>query len=249
MASRKTWRVTELGGGIVAQRSAEISLELPPGSAALYRDAQISDYDLSARDFVNEPPLRLELRARAKGEIRGTAGFGFWNHAFAPGERGFRLPQAIWFFFAGPANDIALAKGVPGQGWKAAAFNARNWRFRALLPFAPLAFLLMRSQSLYDALWPLGQAAIGVSERALEADTLAEYHSYRIDWRADEAIFSVDGDVVLRARGVPRNRLGFIAWIDNQYAIVKPQGAFGRGLLELADEASLQLRDIRISRL
>lgn len=249
MPSPNQWRATELGGGAVCQTADEASLTLRPGPASVYHDAQISDYSATARDFANEPPLRLELRARAHGEIGGTAGFGFWNHAFAPSERGFRLPQALWFFFGGPENEISLAKDVAGSGWKAATFDARNWRFRAMLPFAPLGFLLMRSQWLYDALWSFGQAAIGVSEVALDSALLADFHHYSIEWRAGSAVFAVDGEVVLRACRVPGSRLGFIAWIDNQYAIVTPQGRFGRGLLDIPQLQSLQLREISIARL
>ena len=249
MNKSTSWRAAEVGGGIVQQSRDEVRLLLPPASASDYHDAQISDYRESARDFVNAPPLRLELSARAPGEISGTAGFGFWNHAFAPGQRGFRLPQAIWFFFGGCASDISLAQGLPGDGWKAATFNARNWRFRALLPLAPAGFLLMRSRRFYEALWPLGQAVLGVHEAALDRAALTEFHRYRIDWRRDGATFAVDGDVVLRAPNPPQNRLGFIAWIDNQYAIVTPQGRFGGGLLEIRQEQSLELRDIRLTRL
>jgi len=249
MGPSSPWRLTELGGGLVKQETDEISLMLPTGAANAYHDAQISDYSAAARDFVNEPPLRLELRARARGEISGTAGFGFWNHAFVPGERRFRLPQALWFFYGGRATDIALAQGVAGKGWKAATFDAKNWRFGALLPLAPLGFLLMRSRRLYDRFWPLGQAAIGVSEAALDSSLLSDFHSYRIEWRRDGASFAVDGAVVLRAPEVPQSRLGFIAWIDNQYAIVTPQGRFGHGLLAIAQQQSLHLRDISITRL
>ena len=107
----------------------------------------------------------------------------------------------------------------------------------------------MRSGSLYDALWPLGQAAIGVSERALDPSLLSDFHTYSIEWRRDGAVFAVDGETVLRARRVPQRRLGFIAWIDNQYAIVKPQGRFGQGLVDIPREQSLRLRDISITRL
>ncbi len=241
------WRLTELGRGSVSCGAAEICLALPPASAAAYHDAQISDY-ASGRDFRNAPPLRLSLRARAQGNLRGTAGFGFWNHAFVPGQRGFRLPQALWFFFASPPSDIAMAKDVPGRGWKAATFNARNWRFYALLPLALPGFLLMRQRQIHAALWPIGQRALGVQEAWLDCALLRDFHQYSIDWRADEVRFAVDGETVLRAANTIGQPLGFIAWIDNQYAVVKPQGRFDWGLLELEQRQALYLRDLQITR-
>ena len=242
------WHVTELGVGIVRLDDQGFNLTLPSADGATYHDAQISDYERRA-DFANAPPLRLSLRARAEGEICGTAGFGFWNHAFMPGQRSFRLPQALWFFFASPPNEVALAKGVAGHGWKAATFNALNWRFFALLPFAPLGFLLMRNAALHNSFWPIGQRAIGVHETQLDAGLLDEFHSYSIEWRPDGADFAVDGDIVLRAPHVTTGPLGFIAWIDNQYAIVTPQGKFGWGLLDVAQAQSLHLRDLEITSL
>ncbi len=241
------WHVTELGKGRVRLDDVGFSLNLPAGPSARYHDAQISDYAKRA-DFRNAPPRRLSLRARAEGEIKGTAGFGFWNHAFMPSQRSYRLPQAIWFFFASRESEIALAQGRPGSGWKAATFNARNWRFLTLLPLAPLGFLLMRNALLYNSLWrPIGQRALGISEAPLDSSLLNDWRRYCIDWRADGATFSVDGAVVLEAEHVARGKLGFIAWIDNQYAIVTPQGRFGWGLLDLPRAQSLLLRDIEIS--
>ena len=248
MRSADLWRVTELGGGSVQACEHVILLGLRDALSDAYSDAQISDY--SARtDFVNRPALRLSLRARALGQLKGTAGFGFWNHAFMPGQRSFRFPQAIWFFFTSPENDIALAQGIAGSGWKAAAINARDWRFLTLLPFAPLGFLLMRSRPLYNALWPIAQRAIGVSEALLDDGLLREFHSYSIDWREDRAVFAVDGAVVHCAENTARGPLGFIAWIDNQYALVAPNGRFGRGLLAAPGEQALELSDIEISEL
>ncbi len=242
----KRWQVTELGAGQVRCHAEEIRLTIPAASGAQYHDAQISDY-AARRDFGNAPPLRLSLRASASGDLRGTAGFGFWNHAYVPGERGFRLPQALWFFYSSPPSNMALAKSLPGHGWKAATFDARNPRFLTLLPAAPIGFLLMRSRRIYDALWSIGQKALGVNETLLDASLLEDFHTYSIDWRADGADFAVDGAVVLRADNVPKTRLGFVAWLDNQYAIVTPQGHFGHGKLAIERPQSLVLRDISIS--
>ncbi len=239
------WRVTELGRGVVGRRDDGYDLTLPPAAADRYHDAQISDYD-SALTFSDAPPLRLSVRARALGQLRGTAGFGFWNHAFMPGQRRFRPPQALWFFFASPPSDIALARDVAGAGWKAAAFDARNARFYALLPLALPGFLLMRSRRLYRALWPIGQRALGVREAAFDAALLHDWHHYQIEWRADGASFRVDGALVLSLPNAPRNPLGFVAWLDNQYAVVTPQGRFGWGLLDVPARQSLQLRDLRL---
>ena len=240
------WHATQQGAGAVRRHADEIQLKLPAAGGDSYHNAQVSDY-ADRGDLHNAPPLRLSLRARASGKLRGTAGFGFWNHAFAPGERGFRPPQALWFFYSSPPGNIALAKGVRGHGWKAATIDARNPRFLALLPAAPLGFLLMRSRRLYKALWPVGQQALGVRETLLDESLLADFQTYTIDWRADGAVFAVDGVVVLRAEAVPRARLGFVAWLDNQYAVVTPQGRFGHGRLHIEQPQSLHLRDISIT--
>ena len=243
------WLTSEAGAGEVLLGDGEVRLSIPPVASDRYHDAQISDYHATEPRFGNRPPLRLSLRARGEGKFQGTAGFGFWNQVFVPGRRRFRLPQAIWFFFASPPNDIALAKDVPGNGWKAATINARGWRFVGLLPLAPLGFLAMRSRTIYRNLWPVGQRAIGVREKLLDPTLLCDFHSYAIDWHTNRAIFSIDDKVVLCSELVPTSALGFIAWVDNQYAIVTPQGRFGWGLLDCPEPQKLVLRDIEITSL
>ena len=241
------WNITQLGNGVFQSRTDGLWLTIPVGSSDDYHDVQISDYDPKICAFQNRPPLRLTLTACAEGDIQGTAGFGFWNHMYVPGERGFRIPQAIWFFFGSPPNNIALAKGVAGHGWKAATFNAQNWRFYGLLPFAPIGFLLMRNHWLYDKLWRIGQSAIGVSEVALDTSLMTAFHTYEIDWQVDGATFFVDGQIVMQTDSVPTKPLGFIAWVDTQYAIVTPQGRFGWGLLEVPHAQSLIIKNIDIT--
>ena len=242
------WNTGEIGlGKVITGDDEQIRLTLPTVLQDGYHDAQITDYDAQKPRFSLRPPLRLSLRAYATTPLFGTAGFGFWNHPFVPGERRFRLPQAVWFFFSSPPNRMQLAMDVPATGWKCATFNARRWQFLTLLPFAPLGFLLMRIPPVYRRLWGIGQQAIGVSEKLLDSSLLLESHTYTLEWRASRARFLVDGDIVHETASVPTNPLGFIAWVDNQFAIVTPQGQFGFGYVDVPQSQTLILDQIQIT--
>ena len=242
------WHPWSVGtGALVGPRDGVLRCALEPTSARQYSDAQITSY--RQRSFRWRPPLRLTVRAWAShntDQLRGTAGFGFWNQPFVPvGTQLPRLPRAAWFFFASPPNNMALAKGVPGWGWKAATFDAMRWPFFLLAPLAPLGFLLMRSPALYARLWPVGQRALGVSEALLPAD-LGTPHTYDLEWLRSGVTFAVDGDVVHRAPVASQGPLGFIAWLDNQYAVVTPQGRFRFGLIESGQAQWLALDRVTI---
>lgn len=242
------WQVTEQGHAQVTRADARLRLCTQPTDARTYSNAQISDY--IEADFRWRPPLRLHVRASftpGAGQARGTAGFGFWNHPFAPGDFRLRLPQAIWFFFSSAPSKMTLAQGLPGPGWKAATINARRWQFLLLAPTAPLAVLLMRIPALYRLFWPLGQRAIGVSEALLNSTLMAEPHDYALEWRSDGATFSVDGDIIHEAPAAPGGPLGFVAWIDNQYAVVTPQGHLRFGLVPLDAPQTLTIEQVSIT--
>lgn len=177
----------------------------------------------------------------------GTAGFGFWNHPFSPDSRRLpHLPQAIWFFFASPPSNMALAFGVPGAGWKAATIDATQPSAIALAPAALPAALLMRVPSLYARLYPRIQRRLKIAETLLDGDLLVERHIYTLEWRAEEARFAVDGATVLQTPFAPRGALGFVTWLDNQYAIVTPQGKLGFGIVPVAQEQTLLLEQVTI---
>lgn len=236
---------TEQGSGCVQHCDDRYTLHLPQNATNGYHNAQISSY-ARREDIRLTAPLRLSLRAHVEGELCGTAGFGFWNHPFSPMGRGFRIPRAVWFFFGGAANNMALAQGVPGQGFKAATFDALRPLFFALLPAAPLGFLLMRQPNLYRHLWPIGQRALGVDEKPLDPALLRTPREYTLEWGRDAARFFVDGQVVFSTKRTPRGALGFVAWVDNQFAVVTPQGRFGWGLVPVTQAQALILEDIRI---
>jgi hypothetical protein len=237
-------RPNVIGDGRTLHVPGRFHLVVPPAAAG-YHDAQISDYTTPA-DFCWHPPLRLRIRACFAGLHAGTAGFGFWNHPFVPGERGFRLPRAVWFFASSPPNDMRLALDVPGAGWKAATFDALRLPFFLLLPAALPGLLLMRVPALYRRLWPVGQRALGVSEALLDPALLTDFHEYTLDWLPESVYFAVDGQPVHHARVAVRGPLGFIVWIDNQYAIVTPQGRFAFGVSPALHEQSLTLESVEI---
>lgn len=221
------------GNGHIEQLGEGIRFVVEPTPANRYSDAQLSDYArLSRRAYPWQPPMRMTVRAwasHAADQLRGTAGFGLWNQPFMPGQRWPRLPRNAWFFFAGAPSNMALARGVPGFGWKAAVMDATRLPFLTLAPAAPLAMLLMRIPALYRVLYPVGQWAMGVSEALLNVD-LREPHIYTMEWLARSVIFRVDDRLILQTPYAPRGRLGFIAWLDNQYAVVTPQGSLAVGI-------------------
>lgn len=245
-----SWTITETGDAEVLRRPGRLSLTLHPTDGTTYHNSQISDYEPATRKFQYQPPLRMTITAyfsASQADLKGTAGFGFWNHPFAPGEKGMRRPQALWYFFSSPESRMPLALDGADNGWKAATFNAKTKRFLALLPTALPGFLLMRIPVLHRLLWPIAQRAIGVNEAVLPADLLTSAHTYTLDWLPDCAIFSVDDDVVLKVDNPPTSALGFVAWMDNQTAIVTPQGTFKFGLTGIERGQSLVLEHVTIT--
>lgn len=240
-------KALELGGGRVEHYPERVRLLRPATSTTIYSDAQIQNY---AAEMPNQAPLTLTLRAafsHPADELRGTAGFGFWNHPFSPASARLAFPKAAWFFFGSPPHNLPSALDVIGHGFKAATLDATHWPFFALLPTAPIGFLLMRVPALYRRLWPIAQRAIKVSEAVIPAD-ITQIHTYRLTWEAERLTFWIDDTLIHTSPFSPTGRMGFIAWIDNQYAIVTPQGRFGWGLLEDAKAQWLDLYDLRIER-
>jgi hypothetical protein len=238
-------------GRLISEPNA-LTLHCDPNDGKRYSDAQITDYaGLQRRDFPWQPPMRLTVRAafsHPAHEFRGTAGFGLWNQPFMPGQRWPRLPRAAWFFLAGQPCNMQLARDVPGHGWKAATLDATRPPFLALAPSAPLGVLLMRHPTLYRKLYRAAEWALGVAEALIDVD-ITQSHLYTMEWTAAGLHFMVDDHTVLHTRRAPRGRLGFIAWVDNQFAVVTPQGNLGFGLTPHPDAHWLRIESLRIESL
>ncbi len=242
------WVVTEQGTGKVS--AADDGLRLTVTSGVGYHNAQITDYRYGEYAFTCEPPVTVTVTARAsRADLIGTAGFGFWNHPLSPDLRRFpRLPTALWFFFGAPPHNLCLAFDSPGHGWKAQAVDAAHWRAAALAPVALPLMLAMKIPALYRWVYPSIQKTLKVSEAILPPETLETDHTYQIIWYKDGCRFLVDGSPVLETPYSPIGKLGFIAWIDNQYMIATPQGHFRWGVTPLSIEQSLFIRSIRVER-
>ncbi|HEX6820333.1 MAG TPA: hypothetical protein VF120_18290 [Ktedonobacterales bacterium] len=266
------WTPVSIGGGINEVTGSVLRMALPFGNAGAYSDAQIDDYDDKMRaHFQWRPPLRIEVRARTSlpassaspasagtsatpptsdepGEpqryLRGTFGFGLWNYPFSLKQRAIRMPNAVWFFGASPPSNMALVPGVPGYGWKAQVVHANRLGALACAIPTTLAVLWARitGRGALAARWV--QRFSGTSERILDAN-INEWHIYTLDWLPHVARFAVDGEEALRVMNPPRGPLGFVAWIDNQYAVATPRGAFRFGTLATGPEA-LELDWLRI---
>jgi len=244
------WRRYLVGVGELELTASTLRLALVDATGRKYSDAQIDDYEgMPRRRFPWRPPLRLTVRARfshPQGELRGTAGFGFWNDPFMmTGARLPMLPRAVWFFYGSPPSNMKLDLQAPGRGWKAATIDALRPAALLLAPLAPPAVLLMNLRSLYRRLWPTIQRALNVGEAAVEAEMTA-WHTYVIEWGTRQTAFLVDGEPVLEGAPSPHGPLGFVMWLDNQYLVVTPWGKFRWGLLDAPGSQWIEVERLAI---
>ena len=236
------WTQTCIGPGTLTVSASVLRLAFPGIQANHYADAQIDDYGTLARSaFPWKPPLRMEVRARSSHPsttandtsthadiLRGTAGFGFWNYPFSVRGDILMLPEATWFFYASPPSNMALVPYVPGWGWKAQVVH--SMRLETLASSVPMgltaAWARLSGETKPAQRWM--QKLTGAHEALLSIE-MNTWHTYVLEWRHSEALFLVDGQQVLRAPQPPTRPLGFIAWLDNQYAVATPRGSFRLG--------------------
>jgi hypothetical protein len=255
------WTQTCIGSGSLSTTASALRMMLQPVRQGEYVDAQIDDYGTLARAaFPWTPPLRLEVKARASlpaaslnsnqasdDILRGTAGFGLWNYPFSVRGDVLMLPEAIWFFYASPPSNMALVPGIPGWGWKAQVVH--SMRPGALLAALPTALAtgwgLLSGQTTPAARWL--QRLSGTHEALLDVE-MTGWHTYTLEWQAAEVLFRVDGKRILSVPQPPTRPLGFVAWLDNQYAIATPRGVLRFGTVS-TDQEWFELDSVRIESL
>ena len=75
---------------------------------------------------------------------------------------------------------------------------------------------------------------------------MTEWHEYSLVWEQNRATFAVDGVTVLISPAPPHYPLGFVLWIDNQYAIASEEGKFKFGMIEHKEERWMEIEALSI---
>src|SRR6266699_1601250 len=217
------WTQTCIGGGSLNIVDSALRMEFASAQVGKYTDAQVDDYDGLTRS--SHPAASATSTVESTNILRGTAGFGFWNYPFSVRGDVLMLPEATWFFYASPPSNMSLVPHVPGWGWKAQVVH--SMRLETLASSVPMgvtaAWARLSGETRPAQRWM--QKLTGAHEALLSIE-MNTWHTYVLEWRHAEALFLVDGQQVLRAPQPPTRPLGFIAWLDNQYAVATPRGSF-----------------------
>jgi beta-glucanase (GH16 family) len=77
--------------------------------------------------------------------------------------------------------------------------------------------------------------------------SMVDWHTYSIEWSKQAAIFTVDDVVVLTAQDPPNGPLGFVLWIDNQFAVASPLKGFHFGTTLTKQKEWLEVKILELS--
>ena len=232
-----------VGAGRIERDGAITRLILDNTSTRTYSDSQLDDFHMRARrDYFWRPPVTLSLRARFShpaDQLRGTAGFGWWNAPFARDRATIAVtgPQVLWFFFASPPNHLSTTGTFSGQGWFAQMLNVSTLPRLAAWAGSLLVRPLLRGIAQRSA----DRAGRGV-EQSLSIVDITEWHNYRIEWEKEIARFYVDNILVMTAPHPPTSPLALVLWIDNQWADLRGRG----GLLAIEESQWMEIADLNM---
>jgi len=87
------------------------------------------------------------------------------------------------------------------------------------------------------ARWLRRQARRFVSQDAAQvAVDVTQWHHYRLDWQATQAIFQVDNQVVLESAISPLGPLGLVVWSITSISLSVPLGECGSAHCHLSSQ-------------
>lgn len=241
------WTRLAVGPSEIAREPGRLRFVITDADATQLANAEIGDYRNLARSRLSwRPPLRMAVRARFSHPaevLSGTSGFGFWNEPFDLVNRGVLAPpNALWFFCASPRSDMITAPGLPGRGFRAEMITGGS------MPAWLMAIgnRLLKLPILMPVLYRLAQTQVHAGVVLLDSAPMPDWHDYTLYWSLSEAMFSIDGRQVLKVARPPGVPLGFVAWMDNQFAVARPDGEFRFGLEAVAGQQWLELERVVI---
>ena len=231
------WNQLITGGGIIALNKSHMVVGIPEAFEEQYTDAQLDDYTMHGRSkYPWKPPLKMTIQARFEtpdiDAFHGTAGFGFWNNPFSPDGHIYTLPEAVWFFYA--SSDSAMlpqGKQSKGHGWQAQVIHSMKWsNLVNAIPTSLAVLSTNLTNNPFAAYYWMNRFA-GAQSEMIRSDPLI-WHTYIIEWRKNSVAFYVDTEKIMESFYSPTRPLGFVLWVDNQYAVVKPTGLVKFGKLD-----------------
>lgn len=211
-------------------------------------DAEIDDHRTAPRWNLHwTPPLTLTVCARFShpaGELIGTAGFGFWNDPFDWSGNVQAPPNALWFFYASSHSDMSFVRGLRGHGWRAGFLNGG----KANPVTMAVGNALFKLPGMDKLVFAAAEKMMGAQEILLDEIDMTQWHEYRIEWRADEAVFCVDGQEKFRAKNPPTVPLGFVAWVDNNATTMGPGKEFSFARVAVPMREWMEVSSIKIEK-
>lgn len=242
---------TQNGGQVCGNWRQQCHLSLPVMNENKYCLAQLDNYmDLPRQHFPHQPPFHFQVTAQVSHpDCAGTWGFGVWNDPFNMGgglgsvSRAFPvLPNAAWFFYGSPENYLSLRDDLPSAGLHAKTFQS---------PLLPGVMSLLALPGLPLMLIPfVARLLRRVARILVKEDAQAinlngtDWHTYELAWGIDRVQFMVDGSTVFSTILVPKGRLGFVLWIDNQTFKYDPQGKVKYGYLNTQYRQTLAIQHL-----
>lgn len=241
------WVRLVTGSADIQRLSKRLRFVVEDADATRLADAELGDYHDRPRHHLPwRAPLRMAVRARFShpaDALAGTGGFGFWNNPFRTGGgQVFAPPNALWFFCASARSDMVISPGHPGHGFRAEMINSGTmpgW-------LVAVGDRLLQLPGLRSLLYRAAQTQVHAGAARLEGLETSGWHDYVLFWSRSEAVFSVDDQEVLRVQRPPPAPLGFVAWMDNQLAIARPDGEFRFGLEVVPGPQWLELDRVEI---
>jgi hypothetical protein len=76
---------------------------------------------------------------------------------------------------------------------------------------------------------------------------VTQWHHYKMILDHDVVTYELDGHNIWKTSITPRGALGFLVWVDNQYAALPPDGKLSYGTLENTEPTWIEVMDLCIS--